>query len=311
MLSSMTHPPSFPMENKKDKCTGLPTSTESYIRKLQMPIFDKVLQETLNNHTMVGLSQKSKCTTALYNPHNYRLYFSFKRDTFKAYEGMVGVWFGLLKNYNTEFTATGENVRITVKKIQVEVINKLSEQEWFTIQKSKAKEEIVQILEKIDNKCKASLQKFISIYGGATDYVILKRSHRPDMLLNTKCDNKVMQEEFIDNIDLKTEFETPIVKKVYKEPNVEFKEPIYAAQYLENSALNDFAPEIANFLKYIISLQGSQIEATRLEVENKKLHMEVLREMKDSLKEISNYFHIDKIRKIKEAYKSEFGKEMW
>jgi|26BtaG_2_1085354.scaffolds.fasta_scaffold03387_3 6-pyruvoyl-tetrahydropterin synthase len=221
---------------------------KDYIDEITTPIFNKALQETKKNHSMVVSKQKPKkktVTPSLYNPHNYRLYFKFTKEKYTPKEGMVGVWFGKLKNYGKEFTAVGEGVRVTVKKVQVEVINKLSEEEWFYINRIKAKEEIAAVLNKIDNKCINSLKKFIEVYGGRCDFKIIKTEGRPNLNLFTKSDNKVMKEPIIDNLALDMAFDTKTVKKVYKKPNVEFKEPIYAATYLENSALNEFSPEIA------------------------------------------------------------------
>jgi len=226
-------------------------SVEEYVKKVTTPIFNKVLQETKKNHSMVDKNKKpfkKVVTPSLYNPHNYRLYLKFTKEKYHPKEGMVGVWFGKLKNYGKEFTALGEGVRITVKKVQVEVINKLSEEEWFYINRTKAREEIAAILNKIDNKCINSLKKFIEVYGGNTDFKIIKAENRPNLNLFTPSDNKVMQEPFIDTLAPKMAFDTPIVKKVYKKLNIEYKEPIYAATYLENSALHEFAPEIVNSL---------------------------------------------------------------
>lgn len=224
-------------------------------------------QEKIINHTMVGQKHKNYVTPSLLNPHNYRLYFSFTKESFNPKEGMVSVWLGQLKNYDSEFTALGEGVRITIKKHQVEVINKLTEQEWFTINRMKAKEEITSLLTKIDGKCIEALKKFIKVYGGSSDFKILKREGRPNLILNTKSDSKVMQEPFIDSMPVDMAFETSIVKKVYKEQNVEFKEPIYAARHLENSALNEFAPMIAEAIKQIaLSHPGERLRYLKSQV---------------------------------------------
>ena len=264
-----------------------------YIDRITTPIFNKVLQETKFNHSMVGFKKKSNkkvVTNSLYNPHNYRLYFKFTKEKYNPKEGMVGVWFGKLKNYGKEFTALGEGIRVTVKKVQVEVINKLSEEEWFYINRIKAKEEIAAVLNKIDNKCIASLKKFIEIYGGKCDLKIIKTEGRPNLNLFTKSDNKVMKEPIIDTLPLDMAFDTKIVKKVYKKPNVEFKEPIYAATYLENSALNEFAPEIANSIdnlgNQLIPTIRSLDKSIQLEITNKKLHQKVLNSMDRTLKNI-------------------------
>lgn len=240
---------------------------EEQIERITKPIYKKALQETKFNHTMVDKSNfkiKKTVTPALYNAHNYRLYFNFTKKKYTPKEGMVGPWFGKFKNYGKEFTVVGEGIRVTIKKTQAEIINKLSEEEWFLVNKAKAKEEILAVINKIDDKCIRSFKKFMEVYGGRSDLIILNREDKVKLILNTKCDNKVMKEKFIDSIPLNTRFETPIVKKVYKKPNVEFKEPIYAAQYLENSALNDFNSEISGYLKVILeSLKGSiQVNAS-------------------------------------------------
>ena len=249
---------------------------------------------------MVGQPKKTVTTNSLYNPHNYRLYFSFKKDNFKSIEGMVGVWYGKSINYGKDFTSTGEGIRVTVRKTQIEVINKLTEEQWFLINRAKAKEEIYSICNKIDEKCIASLKRFIEIYGGQTDFIILKREARGIYNnLNTKSDNKVMQEPFIDSLPLDMTFETPIVKKVYKKPNVEFKEPIYAARYLENSALNEFSPEICQELEKI----NLQIQNMQITVEKKDGQTEISIEeppIQEPRQIMDFQFLIDKIQTIED-----------
>jgi len=280
------------MNKEKEMCNK---SIKDYVDKITTPIFEKVLQETKKNHSMVGFNKKSNkktVTPSLYNPHNYRLYFKFTKKKYHPKEGMVGVWFGKFKNYGKEFTALGEGIRVTVKKVQVEVINKLSEEEWFYINRIKAKEEIAAILNKIDNKCISSLKKFIEIYGGKSDLKVIKTENRPNLNLFTPSDNKVMQEPFIDTLPLNMAFDTKIVKKVYKKRNVEYKEPIYAATYLENSALNEFAPEITNSINNL----GSQLipsirsldKSIKLEIENKKLHLGILNKIDKSFRRFNN-----------------------
>lgn len=270
-------------------------SIKDYIDRITTPIFEKSLQETKKNHSMVGFNKKSNkktVTPSLYNCHNYRLYFKFTKRKYHPKEGMVGVWFGKFKNYGKEFTAVGEGIRATVKKFQVEVINKISEEEWFYINRIKAKEEIAAILNKIDNKCITSLKKFIEIYGGISDYIILKSENRSKLNLFIKSDNKIMQEPFIDTLPLNMAFDTPIVKKVYKQPNVEFKEPIYAATYLENSGLKEYSPIIAasidNLGNHLIPAINELNKSIQLEITNKKLHQKVLNSMDKTLKDISN-----------------------
>lgn len=237
------------MENDK--------TIKEHISKIVMPIFDKALssskspQETNINHTMVVKPHNPSVTPSLYNPHNYRLYFSFTKTNFNPQKGMVGVWSGKFINYNKNFTALGEGVRVTIRKTKAELIHKFTEQEWFFINKAKAKEEISALLNKIDEKCKVGFKKFIETYGGYSDFEIVGKSGRPFINLFNESDNKVMKEKFIDSLPLNLKFETPIVKKVYNEPNVEFKRAIEAANYLENSALNEFSPVITQELNLL------------------------------------------------------------
>lgn len=282
------------MKNKKNRYVQ--NSLKEHIEKLNTPIFEKVPSETNPNHTMVVNSPKNNkksVTPSLYNPHNYRLYFNFTKEKYKPKEGMVrgmvGVWFGKLKNYGKEFTVVGYGVRITVKKTQVEVINKLSEQQWFVINRTNAKKEQHRLLSKIDQKCITSLKKFIKVYGGKSDFAILKREGRPYLNLFNKCDNKIKNEPYIDKLPSKMTFETEIVKKVYKHPGeVEFKQPIYAAQHLENSALNDFAPEITEELKLFSMKMDKVAENMAYVAENYKSHVKMVEQgtkvNKESLK---------------------------
>lgn len=281
---------------------------KEHISKICNPIFNKALQEKSKTHSMVVTTNKKNITPSLYNPHNYRLYFKFTKEKYNPVQGMVGVWFGKFVNYGKEFTATGEGVRITIRKTQAEVINKLSEEQWFSINRAKAKEEVYAILNKIDDKCIQSLKKFSEQYGGSTDFIILKREHRALFNnLNTKSDNKVMQEPFIDELPLDMTFETPIVKKVYKKPNVEFSEPSYAINYLENSALHEFSPEITEQL-LLLEQKVKQIDKAsevliplakqiELHLEVEKRQLENQEKMNELLKALSNKISKEKKKK--------------
>ena len=272
------------METKKENDSTL----KKYISSIVKPIFEKAAQETTSNHSMVGYKTKKSITPSLYNPHNYRLYLNFTKEKYKPKEGMVGVWLGKLKNYGKEFTALGEGVRITVKKTQVEIINKLSEQQWFLINRTNAKKEEGELLSKIDKKCISSLKKFIKVYGGSSDFVILKREGRPYLNLFTKCDNKVKNEPFIDTLPSDMTFETEIVKKVYKHPGeVEYKTPMYAAQHLENSALHDFAPELVNEIRVFNMKIDKVTESMAYVAENYKSHVGLVEEAHKIFKKIN------------------------
>ena len=281
------------MEKKKKSDEVL----SKYIKSISNPIFEKAAQETQSNHSMVENKPKKTITPSLYNPHNYRLYFKFTKQKYKPKEGMVRVWSGKFKNYGKEFTALGEGVRITIKKTQVEVINKLSEQQWFLINRTRAKEEEGSLLSKIDKKCINSLKKFIKVYGGRCDFIILKREGRPYLNLFTKCDNKVKNEPYIDTLPSSMTFETEVVKKVYKHPGeVEFKTPLYAAQHLENSALNEFAPEIVNELR-VFNIKIDKVTTSMAYVaENYKSHVGMVEEGHKLFKKINKRLSQKKLK---------------
>ena len=258
------------MENKKE-------GIKEHYSRICKPHWDKVLKEIQSNHSMVVHKPQKTVTPSLYNPHNYRLYFNFTKEKYTPKEGMVGVWLGKFKNYNKEFTTLGDGVRITVKKTQVEVINKLSEQQWFVINRGNAKEETSNLLSKIDQKCIKSLKKFIRTYGGRCDFIILKREGRPYLNLFTKCDNKVKNEPFIDTLPSEMTFETDEVKKVYHHPGeVEFKTPIGAAHHLDNSALHEFSPEIANEISIFNMKIDKVTESMAYVAENYKSHVKMV-----------------------------------
>ncbi len=271
------------METQKKRLEALKKEEEAayqtHLSTICNTHWDKALKETQSNHTMVVHNNKKSITPSLYNPHNYRLYLNFTKEKYKPKEGMVGVWLGKLKNYGKEFTVLGEGVRITVKKTQVEVINKLSEQQWFVINRGKAKVETSNLLSKIDQKCIKSLKKFIKTYGGRCDFVILKREGRPYLNLFTKCDNKVKNEPFIDTLPSEMTFETDEVKKVYHHKGeVEFKTPIGAAHHLDNSALREFSPEIVNELKIFNFKIDKVNESMAYVAENYKSHVGMVEE---------------------------------
>lgn len=271
----------------------------------------KVPQEKVLNHTMVGRVFKGYVTPALYNPHNYRLYFRFTKEGYTPKVGMVGVWFGKFVNYGKEFSAVGEGVRVTVRKEQVEVINKLSEQQWFAINKVSAREELERIIGGIHGKCVAGLRRFVEVYGGSSDFVIVNiNKNAPRMMLNTPSDHKVMQTQTVDGLPLNLTFETGVVKKVYGEPNVEYKQAVYAAQFFENEALLDFSPLIVASLdalgSKVVDLAGitqKAVDGALIPLtEQIKLHLEVQKETLAALKDMRSEMKAARIKRLKEEW---------
>jgi len=115
------------MENKKQK----ESDVETYISRIVDPIFNKVLKETPKNPMMVGSKVKEFSKYCLYQPHNYRLYFDFKKDKFKpetvpnsAVKPLLPVEHKISNSKEHSYN-NFLGCRITVKKTQVEIINKI------------------------------------------------------------------------------------------------------------------------------------------------------------------------------------------
>lgn len=221
------------------------------ISKIVTPIFEKAAKEAKPNHTMVGDPVTTIKELSGLNIHNYRRYFIFDTKTFNPKTSMVGGRVSLLqgRNYDKEWSIDNfHKCRVTIKKVQAEVIYKYNDRDWFAIVNARSREQISALLDSFDNSCINALKEFVKIWGGKSDFKIIRK-------FPMKNDNKVMHEDFIDRLPQALTFETPVVKKYYKDTpiKVEFKDPEYAIQYLENSALKPFAPEIVEHLKLIYS----------------------------------------------------------
>ena len=90
-------------------------------------------------------------------------------------------------------------------------------------------------------------------------------------------DNKVLHDRVVDGLPLESTFRNEVVKKVYKEEprNVEFSNPVYAANYFRNAGLADFAPEIAKELGELRGVQGVFMRDLALYAEQIRLHLRV------------------------------------
>lgn len=225
-------------------------SIKEYVERIQSPIFDEVLQETSKNHMLVSPLKNQYINFCLYNPHNYRLYFKYERSSISKNRGLgyfsdasVGKsknnskrkirglgYFSYRKiNHNKEELFNFDNYVFRIKKTQIEVKNKNNR--WFRvpviIDCDKYFKEIIINLEKEMLK---ALKTFIYFYGGVSDYQILNRS----------SENKIKNEDFIDSIPFKSKWDNDISKKVYvNDSAVEFKEAIFASNYITNQSIND------------------------------------------------------------------------
>ena len=194
-------------------------------------------QETRKNHMMGGKGGFLVPNHCFYNPHNYRLYLDFNKATFDPLKPWSDPWFKLKQINSTEYILKLEDFNIRVKKYQIEIQNKVND--WHRVPIGvKSKDKIIEILHKKDVECLIILNQFINAYGGRTSWNILRR----------KSEDKIEGEEKINLIAKEIRFHNEVVKKVYNEktenPNVEFKNPVYASNYLYNRGVEAIAPEL-------------------------------------------------------------------
>lgn len=292
------------MENKKESKDDV----EEYINRIVTPIFDRVLKEVPANRMSVrevGAEKKDFC---FFCPHNYRLYITFQKINFKYVQptskgsvrgrcrsvGSVQTKLNLpytIKNHTEMwFEDVIPDVTIVVKKTQVEIRNKINNKQNFSIPITEnARDHIKPIIEKKDAQCIAALRRFIELYGGKSDFKILKRF----------SENKTTGTNEIDAIDAKVRWHGEISKKVYNEKNVEFYDPSYASNHIENSAIQSKTPELreeiqANreMIKDASKLLSQYVTGTTPILQdftvNIKTHNSVLKNINSSFKKFSS-----------------------
>ena len=265
-------------------------SIKKHIESIVMPIFDKVLKEIPKNRMMVGRVGKSRQPFkkhCYYKPHNYRLYFDFNKESFNPETVLKQPSFPVEHKIinSTEHSYTSDHYRITVKKKQVEIINKNIR--WFRIELGNVnliKRQIKEIIKIKDDECIAQLKLFITIYGGVSKY----------MILNRRSEDKIKAEDVIDLLPVKQVFHNDVVKKVYNENNVEFSDPVFASNYLRNRAIEDIAPQIDDRLKSIETKLETfkyfkkeniinKINSVEDAIDNKDIIMNMSQEVKDKI----------------------------
>lgn len=243
---------SYDEEGKKERdsppviSSGDENEVREHIRKLTKPIFDKVLQETPKNRVSVGGTVSKEDRFSYYQPHNCRLYFDFSKVGFVPPKPFSGnVWYGVCFSYGdykviNVVEHSFDNFlgcKILVKRSQVEVTNKINVDRRYVIYHfpvEQVEEQILDVLVKKYNECFKALKKFIELFGGGSDF----------NLLRLRVENKLEREEVIDLLPLSMKFQNRLVKKVYNERNVEFSSPVLACNYLSNSALGSVTPEL-------------------------------------------------------------------
>ena len=271
------------METKKEKDSAL----KKHIDSICKPIFDKVLKETPKNRTSVGKTNKISDNYSLYNPHNYRLYFDFKKTdfhplrptkpTYKTDGGRLGI-------FNSKEWITKEQIAgctLIIKKSYIQINNLIEPKRWYLIQMAdveKRKQQVYDIHLKKIEQAKNSLKLFIESYGGKSNYN-LKRIW---------CEEKIMKDEPIDKLPLNMFFKADNVKKDYNEPVIEyFGDPVGAANYFSVRGIEDIAPQIANNLKIFNFKADKIMDSVFYIAENYKSHVKIVEEAGKVLKKLN------------------------
>lgn len=223
-------------------------SIKDYIDKVTKPIFNKVLQETSINPMMVGRVQESKEIQFLWQPHNYRLYFTFDKKNFKPplykYPSKKVGFTYEAKNYNSEHHFNNfHKCRIVIKRRLVEVINKSHEKQWRLITAPNINEidkRINKVIEKLNKESIYALKQLIKRFGGYSNLKIIK----------IRGEHGIHGVDYIDKIPEDMIIHDTIFKKPYKK-KLEFYDPVYVKNTVTNNAIKDIAPAICNSLENI------------------------------------------------------------
>jgi len=217
-------------------------TVKDYIDELVTPIFNKALQETNQNPTMVGRVQESNPIKFLWQPHNYRIYFNFTKKNFKVVTPSLYKYPAFsykLANYGSEHHFNNfMSCRIIIKKNLVEVINKSHHKQWRLITANSIKEidtKINEVVSKLNNQGINALKALIRLCGGISDYKILK----------VRGEHGIHGIDYLDRIPEEMIIHDTVFKKQYKK-KPEFYEPVHIKNIVTNNAINDIAPDIAD-----------------------------------------------------------------
>lgn len=249
-----------------------------HVKKLTTPIFERVLNETRKN-PMSGRSAGSVVKeVVMFRPHNYRLFFDFNRSGFQPpeKEGVIepigGVGSGYQNivssieykknNHGKEDSFTNYyGCRIVVKKTKIE-INPVKWTEKTHSIKITTPEDINAQVEgicgELTKHCLDTLKCFIEDFGGSSSFTIQ----------NSQEELKILREEKIDLIPRRLKFHADLVKKVYNEQNVEFKDPLSVVNYLQNRAIENVAPEIAKSINHLAEVLQHPLVVLKSKINN-------------------------------------------
>ena len=261
---------------------------KDFIDGVKKDLKDGVPQEKTANRGTVVLGGRSSPFESFALVQNYRRYFSFEKKKFTPPNRGTTVppnfshgrfYFKDFEykpvNHGKEFLFKNFNFcNILVKKNVVEVTNLKYKDLWLRIMGNselEIDERLKQIEDELESYCKETLKLFISVYGGKTDYEIIKRVGEVGVPRKDVWD-KIPQEMIV-------HFE-PVGKKVYPE-KIEYHGVNYVANVLANTGLRRYSKVVSDCLQHTDSKMDSFIEEFlpihKEHAENIKTHTAVLK----------------------------------
>ncbi len=245
------------MENQKE--------IKEYIKKITDPIFNRVLKEQPSN-PMRGSKHK---IIRLIQPHNFRRYFTFSKTSYNPTIPYSE------KNYKSEHHYTNfYGCKIIIRKKSVEIINLWHQKQWRLLEAQSIKEvndRINEMKQEMEDTTIKALRKFISVNGGESDFKpIIKR----------KSEIGIHGDDYIDKIPPEMVIRDTYFKKVYKE-KVEFLGEESVKSFIQNRAIEDLSPEIANAINSLNTLIVPAIENLS---KNMNTHVNVMKNIDKGIK---------------------------
>lgn len=247
------------------------------------------------NPMRVGRVTSKKQFSFAFQPHNHRRYYSYDTTTLSEQtllknigkEGIVGFEFSK-KNYGTELHLNNFwGCRVVIRKKTIEVINKWQGKRWRVIEGD--------TIEEIDSKIDAYIEELNTKSDEAIKKVIKYGHGKPDMaLIKTRGEIGIHGDEFLDSIPEDLIIQDTYFKKLYKkkpEFNLDNKGKAgYVKNYISIRAIEKVSPEIANEIKGVNDvLQGELKPVLESLTEQIKLHLEVQKITKDTMKDIRDF----------------------
>jgi len=259
-LPSLT--PSFPLENDSVNMGCPPALTGPFVREKG--------KNPGGTQGVGWVGRVKEHEFAYIQPHNYRLLFSFFKETFSFFNDEkpmersqpLGLLFPVEKgllfpvedkviNHGSELFIRFSDFSVRVKKSTIEVVNNVEHKRIYAINKSGSIDDVKRQVEKVklekESQTLGFLRGFVSKYGGKTDFKIIKRG---DFLQN--CDVSHWDKRLNALLPFGKTWSCDVAKKVYPfEKKVESFGLDYNANLIRNLMILDIAPFIAEELKLI------------------------------------------------------------